>query len=71
MRRIADECLGERGGVLVDLLVGMEVQRFVVVDAEAAAGVDVADVVAVFSQVGDEADDACGGGGEGFDVADL
>ncbi len=42
-----------------------------VVDAEAAAGVDVADVVAVFSEVGDEADDAGGCGGEGLNVADL
>ncbi len=46
-------------------------RRVVVVDAEAAAGVDVADVVAVFFEVGDEADDAGGGGGEGLDVADL
>ena len=42
-----------------------------VVDAEATAGVDVADVVAVFFEVGDKADDAGGGGGEGCDVADL
>ena len=42
-----------------------------VVDAEAAAGVDVADVVAVFAKVGDEADDASEGGGEGIDFADL
>ncbi len=42
-----------------------------VVDAEAAAGVDVADVVAVFAQVGDETGDAGERGGEGIDFADL
>ncbi len=42
-----------------------------VVDAEAAAGVDVADVVAVFAEVGDEAGDAGEGCGEGIDLADL
>ncbi len=42
-----------------------------VVDAEASAGVDVADVVAVFAQVGDEGGDAGEGGGEGIDFADL
>ena len=42
-----------------------------VVDAETAAGVDVADVVAVFAEVGDEAGDAGEGGGEGIDLADL
>ncbi len=46
-------------------------RRVAVVDAEAAAGVDVADVVAVFAEVGDEAGDAGEGGGEGIDFADL
>ena len=42
-----------------------------VVDAEAAAGVDVADVVAVAAEVGDEAGDAGECGGEGIYLADL
>ncbi len=42
-----------------------------VVDAEASACVDVADVVAVFAEVGDEAGDAGEGGGEGINFADL
>jgi hypothetical protein len=69
------EGLVEGGGVVGDLA-GGEVEGGCVgwvgvVDAEAAAGVDVADVVAVAFEVGDEADDAGERGGEGFDLADL
>ena len=46
-------------------------RRVVVIDAQAAAGVDVADVVAIFFEVGDEANDSGSGGGEWFDVTDL
>ncbi len=42
-----------------------------VVDAETSAGVYVADVVAVFAEVGDEAGDAGQSCGEGIDLADL
>ena len=42
-----------------------------VVDTEATPGVDVADVVAVFFKVVDEAHDAGQSGGEGVDFADL
>ena len=70
----AGEDFGEGGGVLVDLLGRAEVggfQGIVIVDAEAPAGVDVADVVAIFAEVGDEGKNAFGSGGEGADAADL
>ena len=68
---LVGETLSEGGGVFFYLLGGVEGGSGSVVDAEAAAGVDVADVVAVFAEVGDEAGDAGEGGGEGIDFADL
>src|ERR1700722_3428670 len=49
---------------------GVEVSG-AVVDAEAAASVDVPDVVAVFAEVGDEAGDTGECGGERGDLTDL
>ena len=67
---LAGEAFGEGCGVLFYLLRRIE-GGGAVVDAEAAAGVDIADVVAVFAQFGDEGGDAGEGGGEGGDLADL
>jgi hypothetical protein len=64
------ETFVEGGSVLFYLPGGVEGAGSVV-DAEAAAGVDVADVVAVLAQVGDEAGDTGESGGEGVDFADL
>ncbi len=70
MGGFAGETLRESSCVFFYLLRGVKGSGSVV-DAEAAAGVDVADVVAVFAQVGDEAGDAGEGGGEGVDFANL
>jgi hypothetical protein len=70
MGGIGGEAFGEGRGVLRDLPGGIE-SGGAVVDAKAAAGVDVTDIVAVLSQVGDEGGDTGERGGEGFDFADL
>ncbi len=57
-------------GVFFDLLVGVEV-RGAVVDAEAAACIDVANVVAVLAEFGDETGDSSERGGKGIDLTDL
>ena len=68
------ESLGEGGCVFLDLLCGVVCRAGgvgSVVDAEPAAGVDVADVVAITAQIGDEGGDTSERGGEGVDFADL
>lgn len=67
---LADETFVESGGVELDLVGGVE-GSVGVVDAEAAAGVDGADRVAVAAELGDERGDAGESGGEGSDLADL
>lgn len=70
MGAVVGEALVQGGGVAVDLMGGVE-GRVAVVDAEAASGVDGADVVAVVAKLRDKRGDACECGGEGVDFADL
>ena len=70
MRWFVAEAFGEGGCILLYLLCGVE-GGGAVVDAEAASGIDVSDVVAVLAKVGDQAGDTGQGRGEGIDFADL
>jgi len=70
MSRLVGEALREGCGISLNLMGGVE-GTVAVVDAEAASGVDVADVVAVFAEVGDKAGDSSQSCGEGIDLADL
>ncbi len=67
---LVGQSFGQGGSVLFDLMGRVE-GAVTIVDAEASSGVDVADVVAVFAKVGDEASDSSEGCGEGVDFADL
>ena len=70
MRWFVAEAFGESACILLYLPGGVE-SGGAVVDAEAASGVDVSDVVAVLAEVGDQAGDASQSSGEGIDFADL